>query len=535
MTVYLVGAGPGDPGLLTRRAAALLVRADAVVYDRLVDPAVLSLARPGAELVDVGKRPGPGAPPGAESQRAINDLLVDMGHRVDVVVRLKGGDPFVFGRGGEEAEALSAAGVRWEVVPGVSSALAVPALAGIPVTHRGVATSFTVVTGQVGSRKSSEGSDPVPGGGREREEDWRRLAGLEGTLVVLMGVAARAELAAGLIEGGRRPDTPVTVIERGATPAQRVVRTTLAELPTVALDPPAVVVIGPAAAMDLTLGAPNAPNALAPLAGVTVVVTRPRHQAGSLADALSAAGARVLLVPATEIEGPSDGGKALAHAAAAAAGYDWVAFTSANAVERFVPLMRDGRDLAGVRLAVVGQGTQDALTRHRLVADLSPGLSAGPGAAGLVSCFPDPPPGGGTVLWPCAEGAGDALAAGLTARGWRVDQVAAYRTVAAAPPPVAVADALAGAQAVVFAAPSAVRAYVAMSGPDGEPVPVPPVVVCIGPTTASTARDLGLVVAAEPPTPSPDALLESLRTALAGVLAATPRPAAEPEPQPDSP
>ncbi len=529
MTVYLVGAGPGDPGLLTRRAAALLARADAVVYDRLVDPAVLSLTRPGAELVDVGKRPGPGAPPGAESQRAINDLLVELGRERGLVVRLKGGDPFVFGRGGEEAGALTAAFVPWEVVPGVSSALAVPALGGVPVTHRGVATSFTVVTGQVGSPASSAGSTSVQG--TAQPHDWRRLADLDGTLVVLMGVAARAELAAELIEGGRRPDTPATVIERGATPAQRVVRTTLAELPSVALEPPAVLVVGPVAAMDLTSATPANPLGTASLAGVTVVVTRPRHQAGPLADALTAAGARVVFVPATRIEVPVDGGEALAKAAADVHGYDWVAFTSANAVDRFVPHLRDGRDLAGVRLAVVGPGTRDALARHRLVADLVPGPSAATGADGLLACFPAAPPDGGRVLFPSAEGAGDVLVAGLTARGWSVDQVAAYRTVTATPPPSPVVEALAGAQAVVFASPSAVRAYASMAAPDGEPLPVPPLVVCIGPSTASAARGLGLVVAAEPPTPSPDALVR----ALADVVAAAPRHEPGQDFQPDCP
>lgn len=515
MTVYLVGAGPGDPGLLTGRGAELLARADVVVYDRLVDPAVLSLARPGAELVDVGKHPGHDAPPGAVSQRAIHKLLVARGRTHRVVVRLKGGDPFVFGRGGEEVEALAAAGVAWEVVPGVSSAVAVPALAGIPVTHRGVSTSFTVVTGRTGRTGRPEESSPTPI--RDADVDWLRLAAGQGTLVVLMGMAARAEISAGLIGGGRPADTPVAVVEWGATPAQRVVRTTLAELPTVPLGPPAVVVIGPVAALDLGAAGPTGRS---PLAGSTVVVTRPRARAGPLAGALTAAGARVLQVPVVEVVDPEDRGEALARAAARVGRYAWVAFTSASAVDRFVPLLRDGRDLAGVRLAAVGPATRNALARHHLVAD----LVAGPTAAGLAAAFPNPPSGESEsenrVLFPCAEEAGDALPAGLAARGWQVDRVVAYRTVAAAPPPAPVAEELADADAITFASPSAVRAYRAMAGPDGAPLPVPPLVACIGPVTASAARAEGLEVAVESPTPSPDALVEALAGVWGAIVAA---------------
>ncbi|MDA8276366.1 MAG: uroporphyrinogen-III C-methyltransferase [Actinomycetota bacterium] len=240
MTVYLVGAGPGHPELLTLRGAHLLGRADVVVYDRLVAHELLDLAPTGAVRLDVGKTPGrPGRP---TRQADINALLVEHGRRAATVVRLKGGDPFVFGRGGEEAEALLAAGVPFEVVPGVSSAFAAPAAAGIPVTHRGLSASVTVVTGRVG------GSDPSGG------VDWASVARTGGTLVVLMGMAERATVAEALLAAGRPADTAVAVVHWATTYRQRVVRTTLAGLADVDVPAPATIVVGPVAALALGPG-----------------------------------------------------------------------------------------------------------------------------------------------------------------------------------------------------------------------------------------------------------------------------------------
>ena len=240
MTVALVGAGPGDPGLLTRRGAELLASAEVVVYDRLVAAELLDLAPDGAELIDVGKGPGQ-----SDRQADINDLLVARGRSGRRVVRLKGGDPFVFGRGGEEAEALCAAGIEVEIVPGVSSAFAAPAAAGIPVTHRAVSTSVTVVTGHAG--------DPSLTG-----VDWDVLGRLQGTLVVLMGMGARAAIARRLIAAGRGADTPVAVVRWGTTDRQAVVRTTLARLADVDLDAPAAIVVGAVAGLDVTAAAASA-------------------------------------------------------------------------------------------------------------------------------------------------------------------------------------------------------------------------------------------------------------------------------------
>ncbi len=234
MTVSLVGAGPGDPGLLTVRGAALLAVAEVVVYDRLIGSELLDLAPAGATLIDVGKGPGQSG-----LQADINELLVTHGRSGRRVVRLKGGDPFVFGRGGEEAEALRQAGVEVEVVPGVTSAFAAPAAAGIPVTHRTVSTSVTVVTGHAG--------DPEVTG-----VDWEVIGRLEGTLVVLMGMGARSAITERLLAAGRSPDTPVAVVHWGTTDRQRVVRTSLAELADVDLPAPSAIVIGAVAGLDVT-------------------------------------------------------------------------------------------------------------------------------------------------------------------------------------------------------------------------------------------------------------------------------------------
>ena len=233
MTIHLVGAGPGDPELLTLRAARLIAAADVIVHDHLADAAILELVRADAEIIDVGKRPGRPTP-----QETINALLVHLGSQGLEVVRLKGGDPFVFGRGGEEAQALIAAGLEFTVVPGISSAVAVPAAAGIPVTHRGVSASFTVVTGH----REKGGS---------RSLDWEALAQVGSTIVVLMGVSERAAIATRLLAGGLPADTPVAAIRWGTRPDQHTVRTCLGDLGTTPLESPCTIVIGAVAAFEL--------------------------------------------------------------------------------------------------------------------------------------------------------------------------------------------------------------------------------------------------------------------------------------------
>ena len=373
MTVYLVGAGPGDPGLLTRRGAALLARADVVLHDRLVSPALLELVPSSAVVIDVGKDPDSAAG-GAGRQEQIARLLVEHGRAAAVVVRLKGGDPFLFGRGGEEVEALAEAGLAWEVVPGVTSAFGVPAAAGIPVTQRGVAASVTVVTGRVGEPDGTSA------------HDWEALARVGGTLVILMGMTNRAAIAAALVQGGLAPDTAVAVIAQGTTASQRMARTTLAGLAGVNLGPPAVIVVGPVAALGPSGATAAGAFAELPLAGRTVVVTRGGERAHGLVDALERAGAAALELPLTRQVDPADGSAALRAAAAAVADNAWVVLTSVTAVERFMGALRDARGLGSVLVAAVGPATADALRRAGVEADLVPTEHS---ARGLVEAFPD--------------------------------------------------------------------------------------------------------------------------------------------------
>ena len=487
MTVYLVGAGPGDPGLLTRRGAKLLARADVVLYDRLVSPALLDLAPAGAQLIDVGKRPD-AAPAGGgsgrqgqsgqdERQEEIARLLVEHGRSSGVVVRLKGGDPFLFGRGGEEVEALAAAGIPFEVVPGVTSAFAAPAVAGIPVTHRGVASSVTVVTGRVGA-------DGPEGAGAP---DWEALARAGGTLVILMGMSTRAAIADALVAGGRSPDTPAAVITRATTAAQRIAHTTLAGLAAVDLDSPAVIVVGPVAA--LAHESPSRPGGGA-LSGRTVVVTRSGTRAGGLVDALERAGAVTVELPLTRQVDAADGGAALRAAASVVGDYRWVVFTSVNAVDRFVAELRDARAFGPASVAAVGGATADALRAEGIEPDLVPAEHS---ARGLVEAFPPADAeGSARVLFPCADIAPDTIDRGLGQLGWEVQRVEAYRTVPAPAPEPEILARVARADALVLTATSSVHGFVALRTPDGDPVPVPGHVVCIGPTTAEAARGAGM-------------------------------------------
>jgi uroporphyrinogen III methyltransferase/synthase len=460
VTVYLVGAGPGDPGLLTVRGAEVLRRADVVIYDRLSAPSLLDLAPATAERIYVGKR---GSEPSTPQER-INELLVEHGRTAAVVVRLKGGDPFVFARGAEELTALREAGIRAEVVPGITSAIAAPAYAGIPVTRRYSSTSFTVVTGH---------EDPT----KDRSDvDWDAIAKVGGTIVVLMGVANIAEIARRLVDGGLAPDTPASAVQWGTRPDQRTVRATLGTIADRELAAPSVIVVGDVAADDLGWFTDR------PLFGHTIVVTRAPEQASRLTDSLAARGAAVVNLPTIAIAEADDGGAALAGAAHRVADYEWVVLTSPNGAERFLDAVGDARSLAGVGLAVVGPGTAAVLEQRFLRADLVPERYV---AEGLIEAFPAPR-GNGRVLLPQAADARPVLAEGLRTAGWEVDVVVAYRTVAAAPDP-SLAGSVAGADAVAFASSSAVANFVAAVPADGRPS----CALCIGPVTAATARDAG--------------------------------------------
>ena len=487
MTVYLVGAGPGDPGLLTVRGAEVLGRADVVVYDRLVAPAVLDLAPEGAERVYAGKAPGRNE----MNQDEINALLVERGRGGHAVVRLKGGDPFVFGRGGEEAEALAAAGVPFEVVPGITSAIGAPAYAGIPVTHRGASTHFTVVTGH---------EDPTKG---RADVDWEALAKAGGTLVILMGAGRIGEIAERLVDGGLAPETPVAAVRNGTRPDQRSVRATLATVAEAGVQAPAAVVVGEVAALDLAWFESR------PLFGRSVVVTRAREQASDLRRRLEALGAEVVELPAITIEPVPFDVPDLAR-------YRWLVFTSANGVAAFfdrglVPAGRDARALAGLRVAAIGPGTAAALRERGVRTDLLPERFV---AEALLEAFPPATGRDERVLVARAEQARDVLPAGLSERGYGVDVIAVYRTVTASPDPASLERVRAGAvDALTFTSSSTVTNLCDLLGD----VPSPqPLVVSIGPVTSKTAMERGLRVDVEAAEHTIEGLVDALLGALGG-------------------
>jgi uroporphyrinogen III methyltransferase/synthase len=479
--VHLVGAGPGDPGLATVRARELIERADAIVHDRLVPLGLLQRARADAELIDVGKRPGD---PGI-GQARINELLVELVEAGKRVVRLKGGDPFVFGRGGEEAEALARAGVPFEVVPGVTAGVAAPAYAGIPVTHRDQASAVAFVTAH------EDPSKP------ESALDWEALAAFPGTLVFYMGVRRLADVAGGLIRHGRSPDEPAAVIERGTLPGQRVVNAPLAEIAERASEqnvrPPALTVVGPVAALREDL----AWLEHAPLFGRRVVITRARAQASELAARLAELGAQVVEAPAIRIEPrleDPDVGRAVA--LLAAGDVDVVCLTSPNGADLLMEALAggglDARALAGTTLAAIGPGTARALARHGLRADVVPERSI---AESLAAELVTRGVAGRRILIARAAEARDVLPEELTKAGAAVDVVILYETVRAvldAADRAAVADA----DYVTFTSSSTVKNFVeALGGRDG--LPAQARVISIGPVTSATARDLGIRVDVE--------------------------------------
>ena len=439
VTVYLVGAGPGDPGLMTARALELIAAADVIVYDRLIPADALAGARPDAQLIYAGKEGG--GP--SVSQEEIAALLVEHGGADREVVRLKGGDPFVFGRGGEEAEALLAAGIRFEVVPGITAGVAAAAYAGIPVTHRNAASAVAFVTGH---------EDPTKA---ESVLDWRALAAFPGTLVVYMGVRQLDAIAELLIAGGRTGSEPAAVIERGTLPDQRVVTGTLESIASVAAEAavraPAIALFGPVAALRRRL----AWFEKRPLAGRTVAVTRARAQASGLASRLRALGAEVLEAPAIRIA-------PIAGPAPQLQSYDLVCLTSPNAVPLlFARLTAEGLDaraFAGVRVAAIGPGTAAALREHGLIADIVPERFV---AEGLIEALADVPI--TRVLLARAAQARDTLPDALRERGAEVDIVTLYETVAE-PLDGEQLDRLAGADYVTFTSSSTVRFLLQSAG-----------------------------------------------------------------------
>jgi uroporphyrinogen III methyltransferase/synthase len=496
--VYLVGAGPGDPGLLTRRGEALLRAADVVVYDRLVSDETLAICPPGVERVYVGKGPGQQA----ASQEQINQLLVRLAGKGRMVVRLKGGDPFIFGRGGEEALALRAAGHRFEVVPGVSSAIAGPAYAGIPVTHRGLSTSVTIATGH---------EDPTKPGARV---DWARLGRSAETLVVLMGVEQLDTIADDLMASGRPAGEPTALVRWATTGRQAVLRATLATIAerarSEAFGPPSVLVVGAVVGLAEQLDWVSA----RPLQGRRVLVTRAREQVSALADRLAALGAEPIEFPAIVVR-PLEDTAELDQAIGRLGEYNWVVFTSANGVratfDRLVDLGRDARAFGRARVAVIGPATAAALAERGIRADFVPATFSSEAVLGEIAPLVESDH---SVLLLRADIAPKDLKLGLAGRAGRVDDVTAYRTEPDVSDHEQVERLLAERQidVVTFTSSSTVCNLVAALGGNTELL-TGTTIACIGPVTAQTARELGLDVGLIAPVHTIEGLVESLAEA----------------------
>jgi len=465
-TVFLVGAGPGDPGLLTARALELIATADTILYDRLIPSSALDGARPDAELLYVGKEGGGPSVP----QEQTEELMVERALAGANVVRLKGGDPFVFGRGGEEALRLRAAGIPFEIVPGVTAGVGASAYAGIPVTHRGLASAVALITGH---------EDP---GKDETSIDWQALAAFPGTLVLYMGVRRLPDITAALIAAGRAGDEPAAVIEGGTLPRQRSVTATLATLAEVVrreeIRAPSITVIGAVATLaeELAWLPPR------PLAARSVAVTRARAQASELARRLQALGAEVREAPVIkvrELPGPP----------LDPSPYDLICLTSANGVEALFKRLqaggRDARALASARIAAIGPGTARALAAHGIEADVVPEKFV---AESLVEALADVPVKRALVAQ--ALQAREVLSEALRARGVEVEVLALYETSAEPLSEPALAAARA-ADYITFTSASSVRFFLEAAGGEA-PLSPQTRIVSIGPVTSETLREHGL-------------------------------------------
>jgi uroporphyrinogen III methyltransferase/synthase len=488
--VYLVGAGPGDPGLMTARSLELIAAADAVFHDRLIPPGALDGAREDAELVYVGKAPGQPSVP----QEEIGERLIAAAREGKSVVRLKGGDPFVFGRGGEEGEALREAGIEFEVVPGITAGVAASAYAGIPVTHRDDASAVAFVTGHEDPDKT------------ETALDWAALASFPGTLVFYMGVKRLAGNAAALIEAGRDPDEPAAAVERGTMAGQRTVTATLGTLAAAVeregVGAPSLIVIGPVVGRRESL----AWLERRPLNGRRVVVTRARAQASSLAGALRALGAETVELPAIRIEPRIDGYEARA-AVAGIRDYSLVCLTSANGARLLFEAMAaaglDARALAGATVAAIGTGTAAELALHGIAADVVPERSV---AEALVEALAATDVKGRRALVVRPSAARDVLPDALRGRGAEVDAVALYETVREEPDAGAL-EAARGADYITFTSASTVRN---LKDALGDEFPAAARVASIGPITSEAARAAGIEVAVEAERHDIDGLVEAL-------------------------
>lgn len=476
--VYLVGAGPGDYKLISVKALECIKAADTIVYDRLADDRLLAHARPDAEMIYVGKA----SSAHTMKQDDINQLLVDKAQAGKTVVRLKGGDPFVFGRGGEEALKLVENGLPFEIIPGITSAISVPAYAGIPVTHRGIATSFAVITGH---------EDPAKA---ESTIKWDKLATGVDTLVFLMGVENLSHITAKLIEHGRSAATPAAVIRWGTKPEQSVLVTTVgqaaADVAKHKIKPPAIFIVGEV----VTLRDKLAWFDQKPLFGKKVLVTRAREQASILTDQLEKLGADCLEAPAIKIV-PPDSFDPLDQAIKNLATYHWLIFTSANGVDYFYKRLhdagRDSRALAGIKVAAIGIQTAKRLKEYGVVADIVPAEFRAEGIVEALEGLVEP---GMKVLIPRARVARDILPEKLQEMGAAVDVVPAYQTILGETNGASIAEQLnhGEIEIITFTSSSTVTNLLTLLGDGGAQLVARAKVACIGPITAATCIDNGI-------------------------------------------
>jgi uroporphyrinogen III methyltransferase/synthase len=494
--VYLVGAGPGDPGLLTVRGLQYLRRAEVVVYDYLANPQLLNEAPAAAERIYVGKTAGHHHLP----QEQINALLVEKALQGKVVVRLKGGDPCLFGRGGEEACELAEAGVRFEIVPGVTAGFGAAIYAGIPLTHRDYTTSLGLITGH---------EDPTK---KVSSLDWSKLATGVGTLLFYMGMGNLATITRQLMEHGRPPTTPVAVVRWGTTPRQQTLVGTLADITDkvrqARLGPPAIIVVGEVVELRRQLRWFDN----RPLFGRRILVTRAAGQAGALTDGLQAAGAEAICCPTLEIVPPPDW-QALDDALRQLPSTDVLVLTSVNAAhyffDRLFALGLDSRSLHGVSIAAVGPKTAAALQQYGLRADLLPDQQC---AEGVLELLLARGVSGKRILYPRSQLVRDLLLTKLSAAGAEVCAPEAYHTRMAAGAATLLREQLRlGVDAVTFASSSAVEHCLQMLGEDASHLLSGVTIASLGPLTSATLRSHGLQVAVEAAVPTVEALIEALQ------------------------
>ena len=497
--VYLVGAGPGAEDLITVKGLRCLQQAQVVLYDRLSGESLLKEVPPEAECIDVGKQPDHHPVP----QESINQLLVAKAGEGKVVVRLKGGDPFVFGRGGEEALALEAAGIPFEVVPGISSAIAVPGYGGIPVTHRHISTSFHVITGHEDPEKATE------------SVNYQLLAQLSGTLVFLMGVGRLPQITQQLMTHGKDPRTPVALIHRGTTPRQKTVCGNLENIvervEIARLKPPCVIVVGEVVSLQPALAWVERK----PLFGRRVLVTRSRQQASSLTAKLQWLGAQVEELPTIAIQ-PAKDRAALAQALEDPAAYDHLIFTSVNGVEAFLQLLQEtGRDLRSLspetEITAIGQATAQAVEARGLRVTRMPEVFTGEGVLEALTPIVQP---GQQVLLPRAEIGRPLLVKGLKELGAAVTDLPVYETVIPEPDPVQLQRLVKNPPHwITFTSTSTINHFMAMLKAAGLPFPRETRIAVIGPVTAKAVTDGGLKVAAMANPHTIDGLVAAIQAA----------------------